>query len=82
MRDTTWDLEVQGAKVECRPEDQCHQDKAATHIGTKRGDGVSVIGGGSRKWTTSNSLGALLAREALTRTFRHELERRDWHFRS
>ena len=56
MRDKIRALEVQGPKVGLK----INATKTKLmHIVTKRGDGVSVAGGGLRKWMSSHTLGAL-----------------------
>ena len=52
-------------------------------IGTKRDDGVSVVGGRIEEVDEFIYLGSIVRRrEALTRTLWHELEKQDRHLRS
>ena len=56
MRDKAQALQVQGAKVGLKINTT---KRKLMHIGTKRGDGVLVAGGGLKKWTSSHTLRAL-----------------------
>ena len=78
MRDKTRALEVQGAKVGLK----INATKTKLmRIGSKCGDGVSVAGGQIEEVDEFTYLGSIVSKEALTRTFRHKLERQDRHLR-